>query len=173
MRIAEITREIEHLARGDVAGLALAAVESTSPKGSIPGPAGLPGADIRRSSPLGRHDETHDMKGQTRLDAASSYQTVKPTHSAMNNATVFARAGQTLVVRHCRTNEGAVLFVLGDDRDSQSYCFTELAALKKFQSRLEHFLIETGWYLLDPFTPRSSGGDIATPSLGAVQLTSN
>ena len=91
----------------------------------------------------------------------------------MNNATVFARAGQTLVVRHCRTNEGAVLFVLGDDRDSQSYCFTEFSALKKFQSRLEHFLIETGWYLLDPFNPKAPEGDFAAPSLSQAQLTSN
>ncbi len=96
-----------------------------------------------------------------------------PTHSAMNNATVFARAGQTLVVRHCRTSDGAVLFVLGDDRDSQSYCFTEFSALAKFQNRLEHFLIETGWYLLDPFGGRNGQHDMTAPGLSQATLTTN
>jgi hypothetical protein len=98
---------------------------------------------------------------------------MKPTHSAMNNATVFARAGQTLVVRHCRTSNGAVLFVLGDDRDSQSYCFSEFSALNKFQSRLEHFLIETGWSLMDPLKPRASGSEHAAPGLAQAPLVPN
>lgn len=75
----------------------------------------------------------------------------------MNNATVFARAGRTIVVRHCGTADGAVLVVLGDDRDSQSYCFPELTALQRFRSRLEHFLIETGWYLLDTTQAATAG----------------
>jgi hypothetical protein len=91
----------------------------------------------------------------------------------MNNATIFARAGQTLVVRHCRTTDGAVLLVLGDDRDSQSYCFTELAALERFQSRLEHFLIETGWCLFDPFGQRPAQGDAPASALLQAPLTSN
>lgn len=94
-------------------------------------------------------------------------------HSAMNNATVFARAGQTLVVRHCHTAEGAVLFVLGDDRDSQSYCFSEISALTRFQSRLEHFLIETGWCLLDSLGSRGLDPDRVPPGLGRTPLTSN
>jgi hypothetical protein len=91
----------------------------------------------------------------------------------MNNATIFARAGQTLVVRHCRTSDGAILFVLGDNRDCQSYCFTELAALKRFQSRLEHFLIETGWCLFDPFGQRPSKDDAPASGLLQAALTSN
>jgi hypothetical protein len=91
----------------------------------------------------------------------------------MNNATIFARAGQTLVVRHCRTSDGAVLFVLGDDRDSQSYAFTEVSALKRFRSRLEHFLIETGWCLLDPFGQRADDGELAGPGFARTPLTSN
>jgi hypothetical protein len=63
----------------------------------------------------------------------------------MNNALIFARAGRTLVVRHCRVGDGALLFVLGDDRESRSYSFSELAGLQQFQRRLEDFLIETGW----------------------------
>jgi hypothetical protein len=65
----------------------------------------------------------------------------------MNNALIFARAGRTLVVRHCRVGDGALLFVLGDDRESRSYSFNELAGLQQFRRRLEDFLIETGWSL--------------------------
>jgi len=70
-----------------------------------------------------------------------------PTHSAMNHATVFARAGRTLIVRHCRVAEAELLFVLGDDREAQSYSFTEARGLQQFRRRLEDFLIETGWSL--------------------------
>jgi hypothetical protein len=65
----------------------------------------------------------------------------------MNNATVFARAGRTLVIRQCRVADGELLFVLGDDRESQSYAFSEARGLQQFRRRLEDFLIETGWSL--------------------------
>jgi hypothetical protein len=70
-----------------------------------------------------------------------------PTHSAMNNATVFARAGRTLIVRQCHVAEGELLLVLGDDHESRSYAFTEARGLQLFRRRLEDFLIETGWSL--------------------------
>ena len=72
---------------------------------------------------------------------------MSPTHSAMNNATVFARAGRTLIVRQCRVAEGELLLVLGDDRESRSYAFSESSGLQQFRRRLEDFLIETGWSL--------------------------
>jgi hypothetical protein len=65
----------------------------------------------------------------------------------MNNATVFARAGRTLVIRQCRVAESELLFVLGDDRESQSYAFSEARGLQQFRRRLEDFLVETGWSL--------------------------
>jgi hypothetical protein len=65
----------------------------------------------------------------------------------MNNATVFARAGRTLIVRQCRVAEGELLFVLGDDREARTYAFTEARGLQQFRRRLEGFLIETGWSL--------------------------
>ena len=70
-----------------------------------------------------------------------------PTPSTVNNATVFARAGRTLIVRQCRVAENELLFVLGDDRESRSYAFTETRGLQQFRRRLEGFLIETGWSL--------------------------
>jgi hypothetical protein len=79
--------------------------------------------------------------------AARTEPHVKPSHSAMNNALIFARAGRRLVVRHCRVGDGALLFVLGDDRESRSYSFNELAGLQQFRRRLEDFLTETGWSL--------------------------
>jgi hypothetical protein len=65
----------------------------------------------------------------------------------MNNASVFARAGRTLVVRHCRVGTGALLLLLGDDQQSKSYSFSEVSSLHQFQRRLHDFLIETGWSL--------------------------
>jgi hypothetical protein len=72
---------------------------------------------------------------------------VKPAYSAMNNASVFARAGRTLVVRQCHVGDAALLFVLGDDQESRSYAFNEVSGLQQFRRRLEAFLIETGWSL--------------------------
>lgn len=88
-----------------------------------------------------------------------------PAHSAMNNATVFARAGRTLVIRQCRVAEGELLFVLGDDRESRSYAFTETRGLQQFRRRLEDFLIETGWSLFRFGDPVVEG---STASVGFV-----
>ena len=63
----------------------------------------------------------------------------------MSNAWVFARQGYTLSIKHCVTSDGAVLFVMGSDRDSRTYCFGDLRGLRTFQSRLEQFLVESGW----------------------------
>jgi hypothetical protein len=61
------------------------------------------------------------------------------------NARVYARGEQTLSIRRCETPDGLLLFVMGSDHDSRAYCFGDLIGLRGFQTRLEHFLVESGW----------------------------
>ena len=63
----------------------------------------------------------------------------------MSNALVFARHGHTVSIRHCETGDGPLLVVMGSDHDSRAYCFGDLAGLRRFRARLEHFLVESGW----------------------------
>ena len=63
----------------------------------------------------------------------------------MSNAWVFARRGHTLSIKRCVTSDGPILFVMGSDQDSRAYCFGDLTGLLTFQSRLKHFLVESGW----------------------------
>jgi hypothetical protein len=77
----------------------------------------------------------------------------------MNNTSVFARAGRTLLVRSCKTGDGDLLFVLGDDQESRSYAFAEASGLKQFRRRLENYLLETGWSLFHFGDPVIESGE--------------
>jgi hypothetical protein len=65
----------------------------------------------------------------------------------MTHALVYARGDQTVAIRRCETGDGPLLFVMGSDHESRAYCFGDLTGLRRFQTRLEHFLVETGWHV--------------------------
>lgn len=88
----------------------------------------------------------------------------------MSNAWVFARQGHTLSIKRCVTSGGAVLFVMGSDQDSRTYCFGDLSGLRTFQSRLEHFLVESGWSVQSlPLEEPGESDDSETDPLPELQ----
>ena len=46
---------------------------------------------------------------------------------------------------HCREHARGVTLVVSGDGDLRSYSFHNFAALVKFESEMEEFLLETGW----------------------------
>ena len=46
---------------------------------------------------------------------------------------------------HCRENPRGVTLVVSGDGDLRSYSFHDFAALVKFETEMEEFLLETGW----------------------------
>ena len=46
---------------------------------------------------------------------------------------------------HCRESRRGVTLVVSGDGDLRSYSFRDYAALVKFESEMEEFLLETGW----------------------------
>lgn len=46
---------------------------------------------------------------------------------------------------HCRESGRGVTLVVSGDGDLRSYSFHDFAALVKFESEMEEFLLQTGW----------------------------
>jgi len=69
---------------------------------------------------------------------------------------VFARAGQSITLGRRPAEGGYVLDVSGPDMP-RSYFFADLAALIKFQSDMEKFLVTTGW-AFETFSPERRRG---------------
>jgi hypothetical protein len=71
-----------------------------------------------------------------------------PADTAVVQATAtFGRAAERLDIRHRETSSGHALVVSGTD-GTRSYLFHDEAALLKFESDMEQFLVRTGWSLI-------------------------
>jgi hypothetical protein len=57
---------------------------------------------------------------------------------------IFQRDGERLML-HCREHPRGITLVVSGDGDLRSYSFHDVAALVKFESEMEEFLLETGW----------------------------
>ncbi len=81
--------------------------------------------------------------------------------SYMEPAWTFHRGGQRLTLQRRETDEGLELLVTVDGA-LRTHRFFELAALVKFQSDTEQFLLKTGWSF-EQFSPdRRTGRDCRT-----------
>ena len=72
---------------------------------------------------------------------------------------MFARAGQRLELKQCRTPDGVHLVVTPPGEPPRVHSFPDLPALTRFQSDMEHVLVWTGWSLVEFSPERRRGRD--------------
>jgi hypothetical protein len=77
---------------------------------------------------------------------------------------IYRRGAEHLLL-HCRETRRGVTLVVSGDGDLRSYSFHDYAALVKFESEMEEFLLETGWLTVPPSgDPAVTSDHLATAS---------